>query len=144
MLVTIQNCSFLLANGAPVPALMRFSSPPSGLRGFVLVVRDRWEQGRFGGPGARGLGAGRGGDTMGGGGGGGGSPGPESINACMHAYIHTYIPTYVRTYIHTLTRAHTHTLLCTCIHIYIDTDLYVVPFDKDCDTTLCHVDTAST
>ena len=24
MLVTIQNCSFLLANGAPVPALMRF------------------------------------------------------------------------------------------------------------------------
>ena len=27
--------------------------PPSGLRGFVPVVRDRWEQGRPGGPGAR-------------------------------------------------------------------------------------------
>ena len=46
MLVTIQNCSFLRMNriragtGAP--------SPPSGLRGFIPVVRDRWEQGRFG------------------------------------------------------------------------------------------------
>ena len=75
MLVTIQNCSFLLANGAPVPALMRFilhRPPPSGLRGFVPVVRDRCEeQGWFGVPGARGHGGwgpGRGGDTMGGGG----------------------------------------------------------------------------
>ena len=38
------------ANGAPVPALMRLSLceealvlPPSGLRGFVPVVRERWE-----------------------------------------------------------------------------------------------------
>ena len=54
------------------------SSPPSGLRGFVPVVRDRWEeQGRFGGPGAQGAGGG-GGDTMGGGGGGGGSPDPRA------------------------------------------------------------------
>ena len=28
--------------------------PPSGLRGFVPVVRDRWEQGRPGGTGAGG------------------------------------------------------------------------------------------
>ena len=38
---------------------------------FRPVVRDRWEQGRFGGPGAggrRGGGGGGGGDTMGGGG----------------------------------------------------------------------------
>ena len=64
------------------------SSPPSGLRGFVPVVRDRWEeQGRFGGPGAhRGPGRGGGGDTMGGvwGGGGVGARDPR-------AYIHTYI-----------------------------------------------------
>ena len=132
MLVTIQNCSFLLANGAPVPAacvgqcvLQRYvwygccrllavmsslraryhtkllfspckrcpcpcsdavhSPSSSGLRGFVpVVLRDRWEQGRFGGPGARGLGAPGGGGYGGrGGGGGGGSPGPESI------YTHT-------------------------------------------------------
>ena len=78
---------FLLANGA-VPALMRFSAPavkkpPSGLRGLVPVVSDRWEQGRPGvGRGGRGAGRG-GGDTMGGGvgggWGGGGCPGPESI-----------------------------------------------------------------
>ena len=50
------------------------SSPPSGLRGFVPVVRDRWEeQGRFGVPGARGLGAGKRG------GGGVWEPGTESI-----------------------------------------------------------------
>ena len=30
--------------------------PPSGLRGFVPVVRDRWEQGRPGGPGPGGGG----------------------------------------------------------------------------------------
>ena len=60
-------CSFLLANGAPVPALTRFSAPvkkhwlgsfsivlpPSGLRGFV--------------PGAGAARGGREGDTMGGG-----------------------------------------------------------------------------
>ena len=76
---------FLLANGAPVPALMRFSAPvkkhwlglfsivlpPSGLRGFVPVLRDRWEQG---GPRARGPGG------SGAGGGGGGGRGPESKN----------------------------------------------------------------
>ena len=46
------------------------SSPPSGLRGFVPVVRDRWEeQGRFGGSGAGGREGG--GDTIGGVGGGG-------------------------------------------------------------------------
>ena len=39
--------------------------PPSSLREFVPVVRDRWEQGRPGVPGAGGQG---GGDTMGGGG----------------------------------------------------------------------------
>ena len=48
--------------------------PPSGLRGFVPVVRDRGEQG---GPGAGGPGAGRGGILFGGGEGG---PGPESIH----------------------------------------------------------------
>ena len=88
----IVTCYFLLANGAPVPALMRFSTPvkkhwlgsfsivlpPSGLRGFVPVVRDRWG----GGPGARGPGPGRGG--------GGGGPGPESI------YIHIHITFYIQ------------------------------------------------
>ena len=49
--------------------------PPSGLRGFVPVVRDRWEQGRFGGPGARGLGAGKGG------GGGVGARDPRAYDA---------------------------------------------------------------
>ena len=38
--------------------------PPSGLRGFVPVLRDRWEQGRPQGPGARGL-RGRGGGGVG-------------------------------------------------------------------------------
>ena len=70
----------------PVPALMRFSAPVkkhwlgsfsivlprSGLRGFVPVVRDRWEQG----PPAAG---GRGQGYHGGGGVGCGGPGPESI-----------------------------------------------------------------
>ena len=85
---------FLLANGAPVPALMRFSAPlkkhwlgsfsivlpPSGLRGFVPVVRDRREQGRPWGPG--------GGDTMGGGGGGGWGPGTrEHVNQSVGSYI---------------------------------------------------------
>ena len=48
--------------------------PPSGLRGLVPVVRERWEQGR---PGALGPGAG---------GGGGGGQGPVSINVhtCMY------------------------------------------------------------
>ena len=66
MLVTIQNVMLLFSpcKRCPVPALMRFSAPvkkhwlgsfsivlpPSGLRGFVPVVRDRWEQGRPGGP----------------------------------------------------------------------------------------------
>ena len=77
-----QGCCSFLANGAPVPALMRLSAPvkkhwlgsfsivlpPSGLRGLVPVVRDRWEQGRPG-PGGRGGGGGR----------GDGGPGPESI-----------------------------------------------------------------
>ena len=49
--------------------------PPSSLREFVPVVRDRWEQGRPGVPGAGGQGGG--GDTLGGGGCGG--PGPQSI-----------------------------------------------------------------
>ena len=82
MLVTIQNrmLSFLLANGAPVPALMRFSAPvkkhwlgsfsivlpPSGLRGFVPVVHDRSEQ-----PGDPGAGGREGGYHAGGGGRGG-------------------------------------------------------------------------
>ena len=42
------------------------SSPPSGLRGFVPVVRDRWEE-QTGGTGGWGPGRGAG-DTMGGGG----------------------------------------------------------------------------
>ena len=57
----------------PCPCSDAVHSPSSsGLRGFVpVVLRDRWEQGRFGGPGARGLGAPGGGDTGGAGGGGG-------------------------------------------------------------------------
>ena len=54
-------------------AVLSPSSPPSGLRGFVPVVRDRWEQGRFGGPPGGG-----GGDTMGGGGGGAPPPLPQA------------------------------------------------------------------
>ena len=53
------------------------SSPPSGLRGFVPVVRDRWEQGRFGGTGAGGREGGR--DTMGGG------VGARDPRACIHS-----------------------------------------------------------
>ena len=80
------DVALLLANGAPVPALMRFSAPvkkhwlgsfaivlpPSGLRGFVPVVRDRWE--RSGGAGV--------GHTRGGGGVGARDP---------RAYIYIYI-----------------------------------------------------
>ena len=61
----IRCCSCLLANGAPVPALMRFSAPVKKHWLGSLVVRDRWEQGR---PGARGREAG-GGIPLGGGGG---------------------------------------------------------------------------
>ena len=84
---------FLLANGAPVPALMRFSAPvkkhwlgsfsivlpPSGLRGFVPVA----------GP----LGAGRPGDRGPGpgGGGGGGGVGARDPRACMHACMHVCV-----------------------------------------------------
>ena len=72
----------------PVPALMRFSAPvkkhwlgsfsivlpPSGLRGFLPVVLDCWEQG----PPAAGR-RGGGGIPWGGGGGGVGGRGPASI-----------------------------------------------------------------
>ena len=57
--------------------------PFSGLRGFVPVVRERWEQGRPGAWGGRGAG-GAGGDTMGGG--GGGDP-RAYIHLCVHMYI---------------------------------------------------------
>ena len=95
VLVTIQNMMLLFSpcKRCPVPALMRFSAPvkkhwlgsfsivlpPSGLCGFVPVVRDRWEQGR---PGGRGPG-----------GGGGGGPGPESIYTyiCIETYTHNHL-----------------------------------------------------
>ena len=89
---------FLLASGAPVPALMRFSAPvkkhwlgsfsivlpPSGLRGFFAVVRDRWEQGRHGGPGAKGREGGGGIPWEGGGGRG------KGTREHIYIYIHVY------------------------------------------------------
>ena len=56
MLVTIHNRMLLFSPfSAPVKEhlLGSFSIvlPPSGLRGFVPVVRDRWEQGGAGGRG---------------------------------------------------------------------------------------------
>ena len=48
--------------------------PPSGLRGFVPVVRDRWEQGR---PAARGPGT------------------REHIYICKLIYIYIYIYIYI-------------------------------------------------
>ena len=58
------------------------------LRGFVPVVRDRWEQGRPGGPGA---GRGGGGDTIEGRGVGARDP---------RAYIYIYMYIYVYRYRH--------------------------------------------
>ena len=70
---TKYDVALFLANGAPVPALMRFSAPvkkhwlgsfsiilpPSGLRMFVPVVRDRWlGAGAARRPGGRGGGGG--------------------------------------------------------------------------------------
>ena len=84
----------------PLSLLVRFSAPvkkhwlgsfsivlpPSSLRGFVPVVRDRWEQGRPGVPGA----GGQGGDTMEiHGGGGCGGPGPDSIY--IYIYMHALV-----------------------------------------------------
>ena len=57
--------------------------PPSGLCGFVPVVRDRWEQ-RSGGGGP----GGGGGDTMGGVGG----VGARDPRAYMHVYVCVCVP----------------------------------------------------
>ena len=66
------------------------SSPPSGLRGFVPVVRDHWEQG-----------TGEGGGGYHWGGGGGGSPGPESMYrglllACLLTDLSKQAPTLTK------------------------------------------------
>ena len=60
--------------------------PPSGLRGFVPVVRDCWEQGP---PGA---GTGRGEGYRGRGG------GPENIYIYIHIDIYIYIDRYIYIY----------------------------------------------
>ena len=85
MLATIQNCSFLLANGAPVPALMRFilhrPLPLVCVGSFRLCGTAGRSRGGSGSRGHGGTGAGGregGGDTMGGG--GVWSPGRESKN----------------------------------------------------------------
>ena len=70
-------------------------SPPSGLRGFVPVVRDRWEQGRPGGPGAGGGGEG----GYHGGGGGVGARDPRA-----YIYIYNYICICIYIYIYTVCR----------------------------------------
>ena len=69
------------------------SSPPSGLRGFVPVVRDRWEE-------HGGWGPGRGGDTLGGGGVGARDP--------RHIYVYIYIYTEIHTHVHMLTHLDIH------------------------------------
>ena len=73
MLVTIQNCSFLLANGAPVPALMRFFLHRPLPLVCVGSFRLCGTAGSRGGSGARREG---GGEIPWGGGGGGGAPPP--------------------------------------------------------------------
>ena len=68
------------------------SSPPSGLRGFVPVVRDRWEE-------HGGWGPGRGGGYLGGGG-GVGARDPRHIY--VYIYIYIYRDTHTCTYVDTL------------------------------------------
>ena len=72
-------------------------------------MRDRWEQRRFGGPGARGLGGREGGDTLGGGG-VGWEPGTRE---------HTYI---IYIYIYIFVCMCTSTCIDIYIYIYIDID----------------------
>ena len=77
VLVTIQNCSFLLANGAPVPALMRFILHRPLPLVCVGSCRLCGTAGSRGGSGARGQGDWGGGGIARGGEGGGGSSGPN-------------------------------------------------------------------
>ena len=92
------HTTFLLANGAPIPALMRFSAdlPPSGLCGFVPVVRDRWT------------------DTIGRGGGVARDP-----RAHMYVYMYMCVYVYVCVLIYVYVHIYIYMRIYGCVYIYI-------------------------